>query len=51
MPWKLPEDDGELLGLAKPYPFDAPPGSYLFAEGAARPLAHAGYDGRVHKAF
>ena len=47
MPWKLPEDDGELLALAKSYPFDAPPGSYLFAEGVARPLGHAGYDGRV----
>ena len=47
MPWKLPEDDGELLALAKSYPFDAPPGSYLFTEGSARPLARAGYEGRV----
>jgi hypothetical protein len=43
----LPEDDGELLALAKSYPFDVPQGSYLFAEGAARPLARAGYEGRL----
>ena len=43
MPWKLPESDDELLELAKGYPYRPPPGSYLFVEGAARPLA-AGTD-------
>ena len=38
MPWRLPDSDHELLELAKGYPYLAPPGSYLFVEGGARPL-------------
>ena len=38
MPWTLPNDDRELLRLAKSYPFDAPDASYLFRDGAAAPL-------------
>lgn len=43
MPWRLPDGDAALLELAKGYPYSAPRGSYLFVEGAARPLA-AGTD-------
>ena len=43
MPWPLPESDDDLLALAKGYPYRPPAGSYLFAEGGARPLA-AGTD-------
>ncbi len=43
MPWPLPDSDDELLALAKGYPYRPPPGSYLFVDGAARPLA-AGTD-------
>jgi len=39
MPWPLPPQDADLLDLAKSYPFEAPAGSYLFAEGMARPLS------------
>jgi hypothetical protein len=38
LPWPLPERDEELLELAKGYPYRPPSGSYLFVEGAARPL-------------
>ena len=38
MPWPLPDNDDQLLELAKGYPYRAPPGSYLFVEGGARPL-------------
>ncbi len=38
MPWTLPESDGELLKLAKGYPYSAPGGSYIFGDGVARPL-------------
>lgn len=38
MPWKLPDTDDGLLALAKTYPFAAPGHSYLFRDGAARPL-------------
>ncbi len=39
MSWTLPATDRELLALAKTYPFEAPPSSYLFRDGAAEPLA------------
>ena len=39
MPWKLPDTDDGLLALAKTYPFPAPGQSYLFRDGASRPLA------------
>ncbi len=38
MPWPLPESDPARLALAKSYPFPAPGRSYLFRNGAARPL-------------
>ncbi len=41
-PWALPQSEAELLALAKAYPFSAPEGSYLFRDGAARPLDDAG---------
>jgi hypothetical protein len=47
VPWKLPNDDAELLALAKSYPYDAPGGSYLFADGVACALSGIGYVDRV----
>ncbi len=50
MPWKLPDEESELLALAKDYPYSAPDSSYLFMNGDARPLVSAGpvdYEGRV----
>lgn len=44
MPWKLPESEAELLRLAKSYPYEAPRTSYLFAQGAARPLTDLDHD-------
>ncbi|RMD61532.1 MAG: hypothetical protein D6826_09675 [Alphaproteobacteria bacterium] len=44
MPWPLPDDEAELVHLAKSYPFAAPEGSYLFSNGKARPLAAASRD-------
>lgn len=38
MPWALPDTDDALLRLAKGYPYAAPPGSYLYRDGAADPL-------------
>ena len=42
MPWRLPDEESELLALAKGYPYDAPESSYLFANGNAKPLEAAG---------
>ena len=42
MPWALPVADPDILALAKAYPFESPPGSYLFAEGRAAPLGELG---------
>ena len=39
MPWSLPVTDTELLKLAKGYPYTRAEGSYLFADGRARPIA------------
>ncbi len=36
--WPLPESDHARLALAKSYPFPVPGRSYLFRDGAARPL-------------
>ena len=47
MPWKLPESEGDLLALAKSYPYAAPETSYLFADGAAGPIERADFAGRV----
>ena len=47
MPWKLPESEGDLLALAKSYPYPAPRASYLFAGGVAGPIARADFTGRV----
>jgi hypothetical protein len=47
VPWKLPDDDAGLLALAKSYPYDAPGGSYLFADGVACALTGIGYGDRV----
>ena len=47
MPWKLPEREAELLRLAKSYPYEAPRVSYLFAQGAARPLTNYDHDRRL----
>ncbi len=47
MPWKLPDSDGELLRLAKGYPYSVPSGSYLFVSGEARPLAAGQRDGKL----
>lgn len=41
MPWPIPEGESDRLALAKGYPFPAPDGSYLFAEGDHRPLTSA----------
>lgn len=41
MSWPLPQSEPELLALAKAYPFAAPDHSYLFQNGAARPLEGA----------
>ncbi len=38
MPWALPTTDGELVALAKSYPFEAPRSSFLFRDGEAEPL-------------
>src|SRR3546814_20218599 len=38
MPWALPETDDALLRLAKGYPYAAPAGSYLYRDGASKPL-------------
>ena len=38
MPWALPESDDARLAFAKSYPFATPGRSYLFRDGAARPL-------------
>lgn len=38
MPWPLPENDADLIRLAKAYPFDAPARSYLFRGGTAHAL-------------
>jgi hypothetical protein len=42
MPWALPDADPDILALAKAYPFESPPGSYLFAQGRAAPLGEVG---------
>ena len=42
MPWALPDADPDILALAKAYPFESPPGSYLFGEGRAMPIRDAG---------
>ena len=47
MPWKLPESEGELLALAKSYPYPAPDRSYHFADGQAGPIDRADFTGRV----
>jgi hypothetical protein len=52
VPWNLPESDGELVKLAKGYPYPAPGGSYVFGDGVARPLTGdacvpALFDGRT----
>lgn len=47
MPWKLPGSDGELLRLAKGYPYSAPSSSYSFISGEARPLAAGQRDGKL----
>ncbi len=36
--WTLPNDDADLLRLAKGYPFAAPDGSYLYRDGDHKPL-------------
>src|SRR3546814_1587568 len=38
MPWALPETDDALLRPAKGYPYAAPAGSYLYRDGASKPL-------------
>jgi len=38
VPWSLPKSDHARLALAKSYPFPVPGRSYLFRDGAARPL-------------
>lgn len=47
MPWPLPRDEAELLALAKTYPYAAPAGSYLFAEGRVVPLTGAADERRL----
>lgn len=47
MPWQLPDDEAELLALAKSYPYPAPPRSYLFSNGTASALGDIGYEDRV----
>jgi len=39
VPWALPETDDALLRLAKGYPYAAPAGSYVYRDGADRPLS------------
>jgi len=47
VPWTLPENEWDLLALAKSYPYAAPQTSYLFADGAAGPIERADFAGRV----
>ncbi|MFZ5792264.1 MAG: hypothetical protein ACOY3L_16355 [Pseudomonadota bacterium] len=47
-PWALPEDRAARLALATGYPYAIPAASYLFEDGAARPLpVDADYSGRT----
>ncbi|MEX0808308.1 MAG: hypothetical protein WD044_06230 [Dongiaceae bacterium] len=39
--WAVPDGPAERLALARSYPFDIPDGSFLFRNGAARPLPDA----------
>lgn len=50
MPWKLPDSDDQLLALAKLYPYNAPPGSYLFIDGGSRPISRGAIDAAAYEA-
>lgn len=46
-PWALPEARAERFALATGYPYDAPWESYLFRDGAVRPIDEADFRGRM----
>lgn len=47
MPWPLPESPDARLALAKGYPYETPPHSYLLRDGELLPIGEAGFEGRV----